>query len=298
MKGTEALGTYLDKHPQMLRSYKNEPHFFDMNCGLNCTEVNKLSLDNIKQIRKMYREEYFNLTVLENEGDILAFEKTPIYIFNPWVPWRVRKIVPWSKIIMLLRDPVERAYSAFKMNYIRYDIEYYKKEYGNVTFETCVEVDIVKLQANGILNETFWKVDAEERERRWLSYWNGWDEDFLTAEEVCSAEVGRGLYSLQIHIWLKAYNNDASRKLLFFIKSEALLPDRETKKVDLTPITDFIGIDELEIISDKKKIHSYYGLGPLHEDTRRKLQQIFDPFNNELLTLLGEEWKNPWPYNS
>lgn len=257
-----------------------------------------MSLDEIKQIRKTYREEYFNGTVLESERDILAFEKTPMYIFNPWIPQRIRKIVPWSKIIMLLRDPVERAYSAFKMNYIRYDVEYYKKRYGNVTFETCVEVDIVKLKANGILNETFWEVDVEERERRWLSYWNGWDEDFLTAQEVCSAEIGRGLYSLQIQRWLKAYNNDASRKLLFIIKSEALLPDRVTKKVDLTPITDFIGIDEVEIISGEKKIHSYYGLGPLHEETRKKLQNIFDPFNKELVSLLGEEWENPWPYNS
>lgn len=40
-------------------------------------------------------------------------EGSPYYLFHPFVPARIRDRVPEAKVIVLLRDPVERAWSAY-----------------------------------------------------------------------------------------------------------------------------------------------------------------------------------------
>lgn len=281
----------------MLQSIGNEPHFFDRSKLFDQQSIipDQPFQGDVKKIRETYIQHHFNVIRLRNDPQLLAFEKTPFYLFDPKVPGRVRKVVPWAKIIILLRDPVERAYSMFKMNYIVCHVEDQEEKYGKVNFETCIEVDIEKLEKNRILSETFWEVDDKEQERRWLSYWDEWDEDFLTREQVCNADIGRGLYYMQIQRWLQVYNDDDSRIQIFVTKSENLLPHNTTKKVNMKPLTDFIGIDEIEITA-KRKIHTYVGFGPMKEETRKKLQKIFDPFNKELFSLLGDDWMDPWPY--
>ena len=44
----------------------------------------------------------------------LAGEATPYYLFHPLAPGRARQVAPHARIVVLLRDPVERAYSHFK----------------------------------------------------------------------------------------------------------------------------------------------------------------------------------------
>ncbi|GII64575.1 deacetylase sulfotransferase [Sphaerisporangium krabiense] len=42
----------------------------------------------------------------------LAFESSPYYMFHPLSPYRLARDLPGAKMIVLVRDPVERAYSA------------------------------------------------------------------------------------------------------------------------------------------------------------------------------------------
>lgn len=44
----------------------------------------------------------------------IAGEATPYYLFHPLAPARARAVAPDARIIVLLRDPVERAYSHYK----------------------------------------------------------------------------------------------------------------------------------------------------------------------------------------
>jgi hypothetical protein len=43
----------------------------------------------------------------------VAFESTPNYVFHPLAPERIHRDLPDVKLILLVRDPVERAYSAY-----------------------------------------------------------------------------------------------------------------------------------------------------------------------------------------
>lgn len=295
----------------MIPSNKYETHFFDKKCQkLKCQEAvqeNKKELSShqntttnttreIENIRSIYSNE-FNMTQLKNNSDLLSFEKTPIYLFHPYVAARIQTILPWSKIIMLLRDPVDRANSAFKMKYVRYGIAKKEHKYGKISFETCVNLDVKKLTEAGILNNNdFWKVDDSERERRWLKYWMTLKRDFLTRKAVCDGEIGRGLYYMQIQRWFKEYNAIEDRKKIFIIKSEHLLPEGATHRVDFKPITDFIGIDAMEITAEKK-IHATADMGPMKKETKQKLRNLFDPFNKKLFSVLGNGWEDPWSYD-
>ncbi len=277
----------------MRSSDRQETHFFDWRCGAICDQATETqSKEMIEEARAAYSSQW------RQDGRLkINFEKTPRYLFDPVVPKRIKTIAPWSKIIMLLRDPVERAYSMFKMNYDVLRVGRNKEKFGEVSFETCVDIDIQKLNKTGIINDdSFWEVDDEERERRWLEYWKIANEDKLTRLGVCTGDVSRGLYFLQLSHWFKEYNSTEDRGKIFVMKSESLLPDKETNMIDIKPITDFIGVNELEI-STKGKIHATSSrFGPMNVDTKQKLCELFDPFNKKLGSLLGKDWDDSWPY--
>ena len=90
-----------------------------------------------------------------------TFEKTPSYLFDPKAAYRIKSVVPYAKIIMLLRDPVKRAYSHYKMNKRLFAREHIMTfdEWGLVrrepitTFEQCIENDIKLLKRAGVIPE-------------------------------------------------------------------------------------------------------------------------------------------------
>jgi hypothetical protein len=53
------------------------------------------------------------LTRVTTAGKLVSGEATPYYIFHPLVPDRVYKLFPNVKLIVLLRNPVDRAWSHY-----------------------------------------------------------------------------------------------------------------------------------------------------------------------------------------
>ncbi len=94
--GTTSLHKYLDQHPEIQMSRRKEPLFFS---------------HNYKRGIRYYRS-YFPK---ESEGKITG-ESSTTYISDAKVPARVKKHLPNVKIILLLRDPVRRAFSHHRMN--------------------------------------------------------------------------------------------------------------------------------------------------------------------------------------
>ncbi len=286
-KGTEALQTYLNQHPQMVQSTKYEVHFFDYRW---LKTKQKIADSQIEMLRREYAETYFYPSLLKKRKhnqdlELFTFEKTPSYIFHPLIPERIKVICPWAKIIILLRDPVGRAYSAYKMNRKRY-----YKRYGETTFESVIQTEIDILNEIGILDEGFLYLDKDERQMKWLKYWR-WFEHH---RKISNAFIGRGLYFLQLEIWYKHYQDEA-RKNILIIKSENLLPSKTTNKINLKLITDFIGIPEYEV-THNQTIHATKDIGPMKNETRQYLERLFEPFNKRLHSLLGDGWEDPWPY--
>lgn len=284
----------------MVQSKKYETHFFDKFMPFMDRDLDDLTPREIELVRHRYiisnfktplakakkRYDFQKNGIINSTMTLITFEKTPLYIFDPNVPQRIFTICPWSKIIMLLRDPIERAYSEFKM--VKQKME--KKRKRMMSFESVIEDDIELLKQYGILADDIFSISANERRIRWLQYFN-------SIEDIRGKSfIGRGLYYMQLEIWLDHYRDEKSRKKLLFIKSEDIRPNPTTKEVDLKPTTDFIGLPDITIKANET-IHSTKDIGEMNADTRIKLQGLFEPFNKKLFEILGKEWENVWSYN-
>jgi Sulfotransferase domain len=101
--GTTALYPYLSRNRHIGRARRKEVHFFDFNYhrGMGWYKYHFPTLR-----RKRSRERLLG-------GPFITGEASPYYLVNPLVPARVHKALPSVKLIVLLRNPVERAYSHF-----------------------------------------------------------------------------------------------------------------------------------------------------------------------------------------
>lgn len=100
--GTTALHKLLSAHPQISMAPAKELHFFD------------------NEERDWTTTEYSDLAHVLPAGDLpVRGEATPIYSYWPNAIQRIKLLAPDSKLIMLLRHPVHRAYSHWKMEVAR-----------------------------------------------------------------------------------------------------------------------------------------------------------------------------------
>lgn len=117
--GTTSFYEFLCGHPQVVPAAEKELHFFDRDwhTGLDA-----------------YRE------CFRDEPDTITGEATPYYLFHPEVPGRVAKIAPEACFLVLLRDPIDRAYSHHQM----------QRRFGReqLNFEAAVEAEPQRLAAS------------------------------------------------------------------------------------------------------------------------------------------------------
>lgn len=98
--GTTALHSYLSDHPEICMADPKEVHFFDddRNFSSGSPEYSK----------------YHAFFSPENTHRLLG-EATPSYMYWREAPKRLWEYNPKMKIIILLRNPIERAYSHWNM---------------------------------------------------------------------------------------------------------------------------------------------------------------------------------------
>lgn len=93
--GTTSLYKYLAKHPDIKANFVvKELGYFDKDYSRGDV---------------WYRSNF----PIRKKGR-LYYEGTTHYLFNPLVPARVKKTIPNVKVIALLRNPIDRAYSSYK----------------------------------------------------------------------------------------------------------------------------------------------------------------------------------------
>jgi hypothetical protein len=100
--GTTALFDYLGEAPELSLSQVKELHFFD-------DEAQDWS-------RPDYAAYHGNFEPFDGR---LRGEATPIYLYWPGSLERIATYSPAIKLIVMLRDPVDRAWSHWKMEYAR-----------------------------------------------------------------------------------------------------------------------------------------------------------------------------------
>jgi len=94
--GTTYLHNLLKEHPDIFTpKYPQEIHFFDLDKNYN---------KGLKWYSKYFRQWH---------QQKIIFQTSPLYIYLPEVPKRIAKILPESKFIFILRNPIDRAYSHY-----------------------------------------------------------------------------------------------------------------------------------------------------------------------------------------
>ena len=102
---TSALHTYLAEHPAIMSTDHKEPHFFD-------DESIDWTVPDYALLHARFPGE---------QNGRLALDATPIYTFWPPALERIRAYNPGARLIVLFRDPIERAWSHWRMETARGD---------------------------------------------------------------------------------------------------------------------------------------------------------------------------------
>ncbi|HYF40703.1 MAG TPA: sulfotransferase domain-containing protein, partial [Gemmatimonadales bacterium] len=95
--GTTSLFNYMAEHPAVLPPSNKEIHYFDLNPTRGLT---------------WYRS-HFPYNHQLRDGSVTV-DASPYYLAHPGVPQRAAQLLPGARLLVLLRNPVDRAYSHYQ----------------------------------------------------------------------------------------------------------------------------------------------------------------------------------------
>ena len=231
--GTTFLYHLLGQHPLVQPAASKELHFFDALFEQESVE--------------WYRQ-CFPAPRWEDGRRTITGEASP-YMANRPAPERMAGVVPEARLIALLRNPVERAYSDYQM--------VTRKDREHKTFEEAVG-----------LQQT---ADAEGEEGANLND----DSEYLS----------RSVYVDQLTRWAEFF----PREQMLVLKSEDFFDD---PKGTLMTALEFLDLPEWE--PDTSKLEKKRNAGRYEDDmnpqTRRRLEEYFEPHNRRLYEFLGKSF--------
>jgi hypothetical protein len=98
--GTTSLFSLLARHPQVAAAFRKEVHYFDLHFHRG----------------PIWYRHQFRRPRSAARGCAIGVESSPYYMLDPRVPERMTALMPDAKLVLLLRDPVERAFSHYRKN--------------------------------------------------------------------------------------------------------------------------------------------------------------------------------------
>ena len=116
---TGSLSTWLSSHPvvrrgngrlKTLHGRFKEGHFFDT---VNYNPVERSPRDALAPHWRGYFRQFPRLSHIETIAGVTTFEKTPSYCRFPRALILAKYLIPSTRIVVILREPIGRAYSAF-----------------------------------------------------------------------------------------------------------------------------------------------------------------------------------------
>jgi hypothetical protein len=241
--GTSSLFKYLSGHPELAPSLRKEVEFFTRNHGRS---------------EEWYRQHFplrARRTAARAAGrDLLAFEATPYYLFDPRAAARARALLPDAKVVAVLRDPVDRAYS-----------------------------DYQHMRRHGFEKLSFADALAAEPERTGAELARmGADPTYFSKDHHHFSYFERGRYGPQLQRWLAHY--PPTQVLLLESADLYEQPARLLHEVE-----DFLGVRRW--VPPRFRNYSYVGEPPprarVDEDLRAVLRERYAADDDLLATLWG-----------
>lgn len=268
--GTTSLYEYLCQHTLVLKAQRRETHYFDWRWD------NSIKHDDWKAHYDKYME-YYDAQSLYKYPSLITGESTPSYLLQSDIVLpRVLNICPWVKILVMLRNPVDRAYSQYQMCIDTTGTAEQMQlrgmsSYFNKTFEEVIEDEINELQSLGITAD---------------SSYEDFKNKFLVSRPITHGGhslIARGLYAIQLIPWLEALGQNI---MILSIKdiSKGKSKDNIAVQKTMDKVFSFIGIPPHDIEDLEPKNSRDYQ--PMNEVTRQKLISFYEPYNQRLWKLL------------
>jgi hypothetical protein len=115
--GTSSLYHLLTRHPHVKPAASKQPHFLESHSDLDVEwwytkEVH--FFDKHFDLGIEWYRGWFPEAKWKDGRRTITGEATPAYLFYPCVPARVAEVVPQARLIALLRNPIDRAYSDYQ----------------------------------------------------------------------------------------------------------------------------------------------------------------------------------------
>ncbi|MFL5695199.1 MAG: sulfotransferase domain-containing protein [Ktedonobacteraceae bacterium] len=244
--GTTSLYNYLVERPGVGPAFVKELHFFD------------------KKFHKgpLWYRAHFPLSIQKHlfqstqKQAYVTGEASAYYIFHPHAPKRVAKILPNVKLIILLRNPIDRAYSQYN-----FEVELGRE---TLSFEDALNYEEKRI--------------TKEREKILA------DERYVSFDHSRYSYLARGIYVDQLQTWMSFF----PREQFLILKSEDFYTDPATV---LGQVLEFLNLPTLELQERKKEYKQYnYNNTPypkMDAGTRKHLIEYFAPHNLRLYDFLG-----------
>jgi hypothetical protein len=187
--GTTSLYHYLTEHPDIGPAFRKEVHFFERHY--------EKGLD-------------WYLAHFPMRGEVsVVGEASPNYLFHPDVPERVCKAVPHARFIVLLRNPVDRAYSHYQMK-VRRGIE-------TLPFEEALDKERERLSSSNDPASPTWRHYSYlkrglyvEQLQRWMSVFPR-EQFLITKSEDFYEDPGQVLNQTLGYLGLRPWSLDSFR---------------------------------------------------------------------------------------
>ena len=235
--GTTSLFQYLSRHPNMLPPFRKEIKYFDFNytLGMGWYQAN------------------FPLRKKLAGNNAITGDASPNYIFHPDGAIRIAQSLPATRIIALLRNPVDRAYSHYH-RMVEEGLE-------DLSFEGAIEAEEERLGQEAM------RVNADGIRPR--------DEYFN------HSYLARGRYIEQVPGLFEAF----PRENILLLKSEDLF----TRTAEIYHETlAFLGLPQLDL--PRYKASNQRRNEPMNKKTRKKLVDYFARFNENLYQYLHRDF--------
>ncbi|MGK7921731.1 MAG: tetratricopeptide repeat protein [Trichodesmium sp.] len=230
--GTTSLENYIAQHPQVIPAIKKETHFWyrDFDKGIN-----------------WYLAHFPPIPKSEN---FITGEATPNYLENYQAAERIYNVFPEVKLLVILRNPVDRTFSQYN-HWVRLNWE-------ERSFETAINSELEILRKNS------------EKPQGDKNYW-----------QQPGNYIGRGIYVEFINKWLAVF----PREKMLILKGE----DLYQKPVEtMKQVWKFLGLSEHQLPEYRKLNPGHYS--PISDEMRQKLSEYFQPHNQRLEEYLGMQF--------
>lgn len=234
--GTTSLHRYLGAHPRVSTPSTKELHFIT---------------DHFERGLDWYLGQFPDGLA---PGTLIG-EATPYAIFHPLAPRRLREIAPEAKVIVLLRNPVDRAYSHYLLERARGD--------ELLEFSAALDAEPQRLK------------DEEAK----LSH----DPAYRSKPHKHYSYMARGDYLPQLTRWFDFF----PREQFLVVRSEDLY---QRSAETYARVAEFLGLEAA--LAVPFTVHNPSSGPPLAPKIRGQLARHFAPLNARLPDLLG--WDPGW----